>query len=205
MWCSSIDSAWAARRNAPSRFTSASVLGVDTCRAMRARRRSAAAEPVARCRVSESGARPAANSCVASAMSQEEPSETPSRAAITRIGKRNANRVTALPSAGAQSGAANVRTCLRAARSTVGRGRLSNARSTAFLRARWRSPSLIRTSEPNTSPATDPRSGLGTGSDTGRTRQRGLARTAATVSALDATQRCNRSSKYSGRSATSSE
>ena len=189
----------------PSRFTSVSVLAVDTCRATKARRRSAAAEPVARCRVSASGARPAANACVASAMSEEELSGTPSRAAITKIGKRNANRVTALPSACALSGASDAWACPRAARSTVGSGRLSNARSTALLRARWRSPSLIRTREPNTSPATDPTSGLGTGSHTGRTRQRGLARTAATVSALDATQRCNRSSKYSGRSATSFE
>ena len=205
MWCSSIDSAWAARRNASSRFTSVSVLVVDDVPRHNGSKMLCGCGGSARCRVSASGARPAANACVASAMSQKELSGTPSRAAITKIGKRNANRVTALPSAGALSGAANVRTCPRAARSTVGSGRLSNARSTALLRARWRSPSFIRTSEPNTSPATDPTSGLGTGSHTGRTRQRGLARTAATVSALDATQRCNRSSKYSGRSATSSE
>ena len=56
-------------------------------------------------------------------------------------------------------------------------------------------PSFIRTSWRKISPAGEPRSALGTGSATGRTRQRSWFKTAVTAAALVATQRPSASSR----------
>jgi hypothetical protein len=85
---------------------------------------------------------------------------------------------------------------------TLSPSSVARAPATTCFRGPWAGPSVMRTSRPKISASGEPRREAGTGSAGGRTRTRGLVRTAVTASALAATQSPRSRSRCSGRVAT---